>query len=276
VFADTGSMSPVAVLDDDRGARLAAGADAVTVDLVAGNAVTVDAPALDAATDAETTLPIRLLRAGAANTSLVAGAMRGLIATPWFAAATGFVVAAGLWIYSPHAELKFPVSSPNTQPCAPRACAIANGSGSTATNGQHVGQGGGTSAATSASRAASVVRRLKFTYQVLSNSDGRFAVRITVTGRRPPRDWKLALAMPGDQIVGVLGAAWDPTSDASGIASRPTNPAGTQWQGTAGPSPQIPPRRGFTFVLYGQGTPTAPTGCRLNGVRCKFSQAPPS
>jgi hypothetical protein len=268
VFADVDTMSPVAVLDvdHDRDARLTSVADT---------------SAADAAADAETTLPIRLLKAGAANTSVVAGAMRGLIATPWFAAATGFVVAAGLWIYSPHAELKFPASAPNTQPCAPRACAMGNGSGSTATtNGQHVAQGGGTSAATGASRAA-VVRRLKFSYQVLSNSDGRFAVRITVTGRRPPRDWKLTLAMTGDQIDGVSGAVWDATGAGSGIASRPTEPSGTQWQGTAGdggtqtsPAPQIPPRRGFSFVVYGHGTQVAPAGCRLNGVRCTFVLAP--
>src|SRR5271169_558810 len=35
-------------------------------------------------------------------------AVRGLLMTPWFAASTGFVIAAGLWVYSPHASIRFP------------------------------------------------------------------------------------------------------------------------------------------------------------------------
>ena len=61
-------------------------------------------------------------RSAAAEPGLMAGAVRGLVATPWFAAATGFVVAAGLWIYSPHAELKFPSSAVGTVPCTAQGC----------------------------------------------------------------------------------------------------------------------------------------------------------
>src|SRR5260370_20317743 len=38
----------------------------------------------------------------------VYSAVRGLLVTPWFAASTGFVVAAGMWLYSPHARINFP------------------------------------------------------------------------------------------------------------------------------------------------------------------------
>lgn len=65
---------------------------------------------------------------------MLRGATRGLAATPWFAAGTGFVLAAGLWMYSPHARLQFPQAAPNAVPCARQSCngPVAGGTGSLA------------------------------------------------------------------------------------------------------------------------------------------------
>jgi len=95
---------------------------------------TAAAPPAGERVDAGETLPFtalrgRALRAGLLGTGRLAtkpgpmaGAVRGVIVAPWFAAATGLVVAAGLWIYSPHAELKFPPSAGGVVRCGrPRA-----------------------------------------------------------------------------------------------------------------------------------------------------------
>jgi hypothetical protein len=230
--------------------------------------------AVFADTDAETTLPMRLLQIGEASPSVVAAAVRGLIATPWFAAATGFVVAAGLWIYSPHAELKFPASFPGSQQCSASSCV---GSGQGATNGQ-TGQGGGTSAATAASQ-ATTMRRLKFTSTVIWESRGSFAVRITVVGRRAPLQWRLVLRMRGDRIFAVSGANLVSSSAGSLVVTGPADSSSGQWQGPGpggdpGQVVSVPPRRGFTFIIYGDGTRVTPTYCSLDGVRCTFSASP--
>src|SRR6202035_1092864 len=54
--------------------------------------------------------------------SLFRGATRSLFVTPWFAAATGFVIAAGLWVYSPHTVLRFPNSEPGVSVCQSTGC----------------------------------------------------------------------------------------------------------------------------------------------------------
>jgi hypothetical protein len=261
------------VLNADRRARLTAavsGARARFSSPSAANAEVVDA-----------TLPLPLLRA-ATGAGWITGAVRGLVVTPWFAAATGIVVAAGLWIYSPHAELKFPPSAVRVIPCDAQGCGtgIDQGGSLATTTRQKMGNSAATAgkSAAKANAGGLAVRRLKFSYSVLWQGGGKFAVRISVTGRRPPRTWKLTLEMPGDQITGVAGAEWQPSGADSGTATGSVESTQSQWQGAsqggdAGDGAAVSPisyRRGFSFVVFGQGTPVVPTGCRLNGVSCSF------
>ncbi len=248
------------------------------------------------AADAEATMPLPASRfrvhrtwlpaggrSAPAEPGLMAGAVRGLVATPWFAAATGFVVAAGLWIYSPHAELKFPSSAVGTVPCTAQGCEITAGPAGGAlatTKGRPITRSGtaaGKAAVQSDGKAGTAASGLKFSYVVLWQAGGRFGVRISVTGRHVPRAWKLTFAMPGDQISDVFGATWQPSNTGGGTASGPAEVAG-QWQpigqassGDQSGSAARARRHTITFVVVGQGTPVVPASCSFNGRSCSFS-----
>ncbi len=192
------------------------------------------------ADDADATVPIpaprlrvprtrlaRSERLAATEPGLMAGAVRGLAVTPWFAAATGFVVAAGLWIYSPHAELKFPPSAVGVVPCEAQGCGITAGQDGGAlatTKGRPItpaGKSAGKAAAQTDGEGGAAASRFTFSYVVLWQAGGRFGVRISVTGKHVPRTWKLTFAMPGDDINDVLGADWRPSGAGGGTASGP-------------------------------------------------------
>jgi hypothetical protein len=244
-----------------------------------------------AAAGAEATLPLPLLLLGEPfiaepvlaeaapamaapdRPGLLAGAVRGLLVTPWFAAATGFVVAVGLWISAPHAELKFP-SAVGIVPCQTAGCGTEAGQGAgrlAITGGQQIHPArnrGGQAAQTDAGHRTAATG-LTFGYLVLFSAQGKFEVQITVTGKHAPSSWHLAFAMPDDQISYVVGAAWQPDGRDAGTASPQDDPPG-QWGGgdPAGQDGQ----RGISFTVFGQGAPPAmPTGCTFNKATCRFS-----
>jgi hypothetical protein len=224
--------------------------------------------AADVAPDrADATLP--LPRLWVERPGLLAGAVRGLVVTPWFAAATGLVVAVGLWISAPHAELKFP-SAVGAVPCQTPGCgtAVSQGAGKLTTTrglpiprshkaaGEASGSGGGTAAS-----------GLTFGYVVLWHQQGAFAVQITVTGKNAPHAWQLAFAMPGDKITYVTGATWLPSGSDRGTASpQPGQPG--QWGGSTG---ERGDRHVISFTVLGQGTPAMPTRCTFNNAACSFA-----
>jgi hypothetical protein len=244
--------------------------------------------------NADATLPfsalrVRALRARllgngrlATDPGLVAGAARGLLATPWFAAATGFVVAAGLWIYSPHAELEFPPGAGGVVHCGLQGCratAGQNGDAPASTGQQAIGQTGATTATTHAQRARpSAVAGLKFSYSVLGQQDGRFFVAITITGRHVPRTWRLRFALPSDQISAVYYATWRPSGTDGGTASGPYAAVSRQyqWPGDSGSSDAGTVflgsnRHEIGFMVVGEGTPVMPDVCSFDGSTCSFS-----
>ncbi len=222
--------------------------------------------------DATLQLPL-LLRAG--RPALVAGAVRGLLVTPWFAAATGFVVAVGLWISAPHAELKFP-SAVGVVPCAVTGCGSQTGQGTgrlTTTKGQpivHSRKSGGAGGRSGAGRRTAATG-LTFGYVVVWHEQGKFAVQITVRGKRALHDWQLAFEMPGDQITYVAGASWQPAGKDGGTASAQDGEPG-QW-GDAGDGGDGTGRSGhaISFTVFGLGTPVAPTSCAFKHATCRFS-----
>jgi len=200
-------------------------------------------------------------------------AARGLVVTPWFAAASGFVIAASLWIYSPHAQLQFPNNAIHLQHC-PRGCSPATsqkGSGSLASSGKHRLTNSQQSGTAGAGNPA--VSGLTFSYVVLSSQDGNFTIRISVTGKRAIKAWTLSFVLRGDRIRGVSGADWQRTSRDSGTASGEGGQAG-QWtgdgQGGSGHSAGDHQRYMLTFVVSGTGQPVAPTSCRYDGHACTF------
>jgi len=215
----------------------------------------------------------------------VAGAIHGLVVTPWFAAATGIVIAASLWLYAPRPELTFPPDAIGAVHCAEAGCLTAapeHSPGSLATSsGQQI-------VPANPARSRGAVHTdvhahrpsagLTVTYAVVSSQQGRFSVVITVTSRHAIRNWTLAFSMPGDQIIGVLGASWQATGSASGIASPGGSASaggGQPPQGPGGGRPGSPAghRHGhsISFMVTGTGQPAVPVGCSFDHASCSFT-----
>jgi len=217
----------------------------------------------------------RAAHQAAGGPSLLSGAARGLLVTPWFAAATGFVLAAALWIYSPHTELRLgpPSNAIRVVPCQQDGCGVTTEQGArslTATSRQPIVRPS-TSASHSDLRRVSAAAGLTFTYLVVWQQPGNFAVMITVTGKRSIRDWRLSFAMPGDQINKVMGASFTAAGRDAGTASdmgdQATGDDGHDSPGSPGPSGDLP---AISFTVFGQGTPVPPTHCAFNGASCTF------
>jgi hypothetical protein len=209
------------------------------------------------------------------SASPAARAVRRLMVTPWFALATGFVVAAGLWVYSPHAELRFPIGAGGEVRCkTPSDCGIS----STQNHGLPASAATspiGGPAATSAGKLR--IARRHLTYRVLWQYQGKFAMLVSLSGRRVPHTWRLDFAMPGDQIIRVDGAAWQPSGGSKITVTWPVADAQSQYTAGSGSGDQrgIAPwaKAGSSFVVVAAGVPTTPEYCSFNGARCTFSFA---
>jgi hypothetical protein len=196
------------------------------------------------------------------------GAARGLMTTPWFAAASGFVIAASLWIYSPHAHLQFngPGNAVQTQHCHDRCVGGSSrpGRGSLASSGKH---------RLADRRSGAAVSGLTFSYFPLVSQDGRFTIRISVTGKRAIKDWTLAFVLRGDRIHWVWGASWHRTSPDSGTVTGTADQAGKRpgggqaGNGSFGGNHQ---QYWFTFLVSGTGRTVRPTNCQYDGQTCAF------
>jgi hypothetical protein len=229
--------------------------------------------------------------------------VRGLAVAPWFAAGAGLVLAAGLWMYSPHAELKFPADAIGMVPCQPKGCATSSGgSGSLAVTKPGVPISKPKHHASRPTASTDVdktgVSGLTFGYVVVWQRRGMFDVMVTVTGRNAPASWRLAFAMPGDRIRAVLGASWQPSGTDGGTASamkagqgtgEPGSPSGPTWPGSGGGNGgggngggggrgdarsgqyDTGSKGSVSFAIIGTGTPVTPTGCVYNGASCSFS-----
>ncbi len=219
------------------------------------------------------------------RTGVLRTAARGLLVTPWFAAASGFVIAASLWIYAPQAHLQFPSGSAiRTQPCIgacsspssqDRSRRLATSGKGRLTEPRKSGKRAG--AAPNVGRhSRSAVSGLTFSYYVLPSQQGGFNLMIRVVGQRAIKDWRLAFSLPGDRIHKVSGAVWQRTSRHSGTASG--NGQQGQWPGNDGAGDQLSGgdhQYGFTFFVSGNGSPAGPTDCVYNGQTCVFTNGQP-
>lgn len=246
----------------------------------------VESSRLEEAAEAAPTLPLpayrrRLLQIASPAGPVALGgvnpaarAVRRLMVTPWFAAATGVVVAAGLFIYAPHAQLRLPNGAVGRVPCQTEGCGIPtpNGKGAPAGSGL-LPMGSGVKSAGKSQGTGSAVRRLKFAYRVLWQSQGRFGMVISVSGNRLPRTWRLAFTMPGDSITDVQGAAWRPSGRYGIVASWPAGT--TPWQVRTSDGGDRGFRtsdgQGATFVVLGTGTFVSPQACSFDGASCAFT-----
>ena len=237
----------------------------------------------------------RIQRAASAAASQPPGRQRGLargvLMTPWFAAASGFVIAASMWIYSSHPQLTFPITTGPVQ-CGTDGCSPQHvdrqGAGALAINsGQPLPpQHKPATAAKQATRdrARTAASGLSFRYVERPAADGNFYLIVIVTGKRPIKDWHLAFVLAGDQIQSVFGADWQGKGSDRVAASPLTGGQGLQdgGSGNDGGSPSQGgydygrggafDQHGVFFRVIASGTPAPPTQCRFNGASCTFHE----
>jgi len=217
--------------------------------------------------------------------------------TPWFAAATGFVIAASLWIYSPHPQLAFPAIAIGKVPCKSAGCgpgAEQQGAGSlTIKSGQRMTQHRNSAGpAGTGTRGRTAASGLTFGYIVHHDADGNFTLVVSVTGKRSFKNWHLAFVLPGDHIQFVIGAHWQAAGTDGGTASPLAGYAGRQsgsgnhgnqgsqgnWGGQASQSGSAdghgdaPGQYRVNFMVIASGKPAVPAGCHYDGAACTFHQ----
>jgi hypothetical protein len=193
---------------------------------------------------------------------------RSLLLTPWFAAGAGIVIAAAVAVGSP-AALTYSPSSPVLR-CSQSGCvspAPDQPDVATASPGVALKVGGahghGAAARSAPSRAAKAGGRARYRvgYRLITHQRHRFVALITMPSGLAPGSWSLAFAFSSARVEQVWGAQWRPLASGEGGTALWS----AQWAG----DPLGWPTPG-QLVIMGRGAQTAPTSCRLNGVRCSF------
>jgi hypothetical protein len=179
--------------------------------------------------------------------AVLTGAVRGLMVSPWFAAGAGFVIAAGAFMYAPHASLSIGPGTTRTTPCFVSGCPVpqqeptmAGGGASplvTATASPSSSSRSGRHAGDDADHAVDV------TYTVQPESSGTFQMTLTVTSDQEIGPWQLSMVIPG--VTGV--EVYDGTQQGSGTdGATGGGPAGGGYSpgGTNGDDPSPGPSAG--------------------------------
>jgi hypothetical protein len=195
---------------------------------------------------------------------------RSLLATPWFAAGAGIVIAAVLAVDSP-AALTYGPTFPGER-CPVHGC----GSGSGSSPGQAgtatpsvqlkapgLEMNGGVAAG--AGRHGRGVRGTLLGFQVVRRWPSGFLAVITIPRAVSNGSWSLRFAFPAAHVDRVWGALWQPSDDGDGGMALALHPR-------PGPSSETPGREPDTgrVTVSATGTPTAPSGCVLDGANCRF------
>ena len=211
---------------------------------------------------------------------------RSLLATPWFAAGAGIVIAAVLAVDTPTA-LTYGPTDPGEQ-CPVHGCGSASSPGQPATAapgaplkapGMQL-KGGGTAAARQSGRAAGDVR---LGYQIVRQGRSGFVSVITLPDAARARAWSLHFTFRSARVDHVWGAHWHPSATreggtADGPAGRagPARPVGGfpgDQSGADQPGGYEPgagrPGAG-QLMMSATGRPQSPSGCRLDGIKCRF------
>jgi hypothetical protein len=196
--------------------------------------------------------------------------VRLLVATPWFAAGAGMVIAAAVALDSP-AALTYGPAAPGVH-CSADGCAgpvpshgpgVATGSPGVPFRDPGVTQGGAAAANSGAPGSAEAGNAAGYEvgYQILKRSGPGFVAIITMPGGLKPGLWSLEFAFPAARVERVWGARWKPSGN--GQAGTAVGP--WQWRGHA---PHVPDAHQLTVLAT--GTPSTPSSCRIDGVSCSF------
>lgn len=213
-------------------------------------------------------------------TTLSQSVARGVLVTPWFAAATGFVIAVSMWVLWPHADLHI-LAGPaiNKEPYGPNGTSGVAGSKGGEINTKSspprstASQARGDHGATGSRGAKGVGASVR--YYVAQSGHDSFDIVITVPGRHARTHWELAFLLRGDESIRVFGANWQPTGQDGGLASE--WPGAQHWRGDQNFGEPGGDRNSHdvSFQVYGSGSNIRPTGCVLNGKACHFTEVRP-
>lgn len=193
---------------------------------------------------------------------------RSLLATPWFAAGAGIVIAAVLAVDSPTA-LTYGPTFPSDR-CPAHGCGSAPGHppGQATTATPRIAlkapgpemKGG---VAAGSSRHGRAAQGTLLGFQVVRRWPSGFLAVITIPWTARPGAWSLRFTFPAARVDHVWGARWQPSADGNGGTARALRPWPGQSPGTHGRDPD-------QVTVSATGTPTSPSGCALDGMRCRF------
>ena len=195
---------------------------------------------------------------------------RSLLATPWFAAGAGIVIAAVLAVDSP-AALTYGPTFPS-EGCPVHGCGSTPGDSpglpSTATPGvalkaPGLEMNGGVAAG--AGRHRPSARDALVGFRVVRRWPSGFLAVLTVPLTARPGAWRLRFAFPAAHVDSVWGAMWQPSGDGDGGIAR----AFHWWPGSSSQNDGQDPGSGQVTVSA-TGAATSPSGCVLDGARCHF------
>jgi hypothetical protein len=208
---------------------------------------------------------------------LMKGAVHGLLVSPWFAAGTGFVIAAGAFMYAPHARLEI-TPAIGLRPCTAVGCSSTTQLGGAPPVPAGKGDGQVSPSPTPSPHAAHVAATTEpsFTYRV-TQGRGTFKMDLIVTSKHEIGNWTLSFDLSGATNASVEITTQAPGADGSapggtaGYGSdsdvgEPTPISGGVWADAG-----IDSAEALYLVINGDGTPTAPQHCEYNGSSCTFT-----
>jgi hypothetical protein len=189
---------------------------------------------------------------------------RSLMVTPWFAASAGIVIAVALAVDSPAALMYVP-NGPAVR-CPASGCAGPASSPPGVTT-EVPGVKLKTGSAPRAGQTGDPVRRhavYQLDYQVVRTRPGGFVAMITLPADLKPGAWSLRFGFPSARVDRVSGARWQPSRHGhAGMATGSWRPHGH--------NPHDRGLGGRQLMIFAAGSPTLPSGCRLDGISCDFS-----
>ena len=187
-----------------------------------------------------------------------------MMMTPWFAAGAGIVIATAMAVES-QAALTYAPNDPGVR-CPVSGCAspargyppdLATARPGAALKTPGADPAGAAAASSGPRRGAEAGYQLG--YQVIRRWHSGFVALITMPADLKPGIWSLQFAFPSARIDQVRGALWQPSRNGDGgTAFGPW-----QWRGRGGPDAR-------QLTVSATGTPTDPSGCRLDGISCGF------
>jgi hypothetical protein len=186
---------------------------------------------------------------------------RSLMVTPWFAASAGIVIAALLAVDSP-AGLMYVPNGPAVRCRASGCVGSASNSPGVTTDVPSVKL-----TAPRAGQTGVPVRRhavYQLGYRVVRRWPGGFVAVITLPADLKPGAWRLRFGFSSARVDHVWGARWQPSRHGhAGTATGSWRPHGYD--------PHDRGLDGRQLMILVAGTPTVPSGGRLDGVSCEFS-----